>query len=223
MAGQFYYLITSLPALDELGSPAPLSGAQYVDLVDESVIAQDLVKVVLLSDDLLQMQAFQAGEIEEVAPAVLTPGQLRSEEPLPDYLLGELAASDLNSLWKAYFDYGRSVADTYGCDFLKLWLEYEVGMRNALISARARKLGVDPEEHFIARDMTGDIDYSTIINEWSSADNPMSGMMVLDKARWNWLSENDAWFKFTYDELVVYAARILLLKRWDLLSSKVSA
>ncbi len=223
MAGQFYYLITSLPSLDELGTPAPLTAAEYVELVDESVIAQDLVKVVLLSDDLLQLQAFQAGEIDEVAPAVLSAAQARGEEPMPDFLLSDAHASDTNSVWENYFTYGKSVADSYGCEFLNLWLEYEVGVRNALIYARARKLNVDPEEHYIARDFAAADDFNSLINEWSSAENPMAGMMVLDKARWNWLADNDSWFKFTYDELVVYAARILLLKRWDLLSSKMSA
>ena len=223
MAGQFYYLITSLPSLEELGSPAPLTGAEFFDLVDESVIAQDLVKVVLLSDDLLQMQAFQAGEIEDVSPAVLSADQVRAQEPLPDYLLGEAPAGDINAIWKTYFEYAASIANTYGCEFLKLWVEYEVGIRNALIFARARKLGIDPEEHYIARDMTSGDDFTALVNEWSAAENPMAGMMILDKARWNWLTENDSWFKFTYDELVVYAARILLLKRWDSLSGKISA
>ncbi len=222
MAGQFYYLITSLPALNELGSPPPLSGADYVEMIDESAVAQDLVQVVLLSDDLLQMQSYQSGEIESVSPAVLTVAQVSGDEPLPDYLVAESTSSETNSLWKAYFAYAQGVADRYGCEFLDLWLKYEIGMRNALTAARARKLGVEAEDHYIGRDYASGEDFTALVNEWSNAENPMSGMMILDKARWNWLSENDSWFKFTYDELVVYAARLLLLKRWDLLSSKAA-
>ncbi|MBN2064403.1 MAG: DUF2764 family protein [Sedimentisphaerales bacterium] len=222
MAGQFYYLITSLPALNELGSPPPLSGAEYVEMIDESAVAQDLVQVVLLSDDLLQMQSYQSGEIETVSPSVLTVAQVTGDEPLPDYLMAESASSEANSLWKAYFAYAQGVADRYGCEFLDLWLKYEIGMRNALTAARARKLGVEAEEHYIGREYSSGDDFTALVNEWSNAENPMAGMMVLDKSRWNWLSENDSWFKFTYDELVVYAARLLLLKRWDLLSSKAA-
>ena len=223
MAGQFYYLITSLPSLDELGTPTPMTGADFVDLVEESVIAQDLVKVVLLSGDLLEMQALKAGEIEDVSPSVLTAAQARGEEPLPDFLAVSDTGVSENAVWEAYFQYASSVADLYGCEFLRDWISYEVGIRNGLIAARARKIQVDPEEHYVAREISDGSDFNTLINEWSSAENPMAGQMVLDKARWNWLAENDSWFKFTYDELVVYAARLLLLKRWDALSGKASA
>ncbi len=223
MAGQFYYLITSLPSLEELGSDAPVTGSEYLDLVDESAVAYDLVKSVLLSDDLVQVQALKAQEIEHVSPSVLTEMQAIGEEDLPEYLTITAGYDKPDAMWEDYFRYAWKTANDYGCEFLKLWIGYEVGLRNALITARARKLSLDPEEFYVARDLSGDQDFSSLINEWSGAENPMAGMMVLDKARWNWLAENDSWFKFTYDELVVYGARLLLLKRWERLSGKVTA
>ena len=223
MAGQFYYLITSLPSLDELGSEAPLNGSEYLDLVDESAVAYDLVKSVLLSDDLVQVQAFNANEIEHVSTSVLSELQVRGEEPLPDYLTLTSGADNPDAMWQDYFNSAWKTAESYGCSFLKAWIGFEVGLRNALITARARKLSLDPEEYYVARDLSGDNDFTSLVNEWSNAENPMAGMMVLDKARWDWLADNDGWFKFTYDELVVYGARLLLLKRWERLSGKVIA
>ena len=223
MAGQFYYLITSLPSLEELGSESPVTGSEYLDLVDESAIAYDLVKAVLLSDDLVQVQAFKSKEIEHLSLSVLTELEVRGEEPMPEYLTLTAGTDNADAMWGDYFKYAWQIADGYGCEFLKLWIGYEVGLRNALIAARARKLSLDPEEYYVARELIGDQDFTSLINEWSGADNPLAGMMILDKARWDWLSENDSWFKFTYDELVVYGARLLLLKRWERLSGKVSA
>jgi hypothetical protein len=40
-------------------------------------------------------------------------------------------------------------------------------------------------------------------------------MKVLDQARWRWLNDNDAWYSFADDELAAYAARLMLLHRWD--------
>ena len=223
MAGQFYYLITSLPSLEELGSEAPVTGAEYLDLVDESAVAYDLVKAVLLSDDLVQVQAFKSNEIENVDTSVLTELQIRGEEMMPEYLTLTAGTENPDAMWEDYFNYAWKTAEAYGCEFLKSWIGYEVGLRNALITARARKLSLDPEEYYVARELAGDQDFTSLVNEWSGAENPMAGMMVLDKARWDWLSENDSWFQFTYDELVVYAARLILLKRWERLGGKMTA
>jgi hypothetical protein len=44
--------------------------------------------------------------------------------------------------------------------------------------------------------------------------NPLSGLKVLDRARWDWLSRNDRAYSFENDEIAAYAAKLMLLHRW---------
>ena len=34
------------------------------------------------------------------------------------------------------------------------------------------------------------------------------------RARWAWIERHDAWFSFSVDELLAYAARVMLLEQW---------
>ena len=224
MAGDNYYLMTALPALGEMGSPPPFSAAELLAHVQPNSGAAELVEAVLLSDDLIQREAFLAGEIEQVSPAVLTVAQTRNEQPLPEFLL---PVSDLDeshaglavdTLWASYYHYAASVAGRRSSRFLTEWLGYEVALRNALAVARAKALDMDGAGCTVAVELAGEYDFSMLLAEWAAASNPLAGLRVLDGARWRWLTENDAWFTFADDELVVYAVKLMLLFRWKRLT-----
>lgn len=34
------------------------------------------------------------------------------------------------------------------------------------------------------------------------------------RARWAWIERHDAWFSFAVDEMLAYAARVMLLEQW---------
>ena len=59
-----------------------------------------------------------------------------------------------------------------------------------------------------------DIDYTHAISTWSSASDPLAAQEALDKARWEWLEENDGWYSFSAREIEVYAAKLVLLHHW---------
>ena len=59
-----------------------------------------------------------------------------------------------------------------------------------------------------------DADFETVISDWAAAPDPLAGLKVLDRVRWEWLDEHDGWFTFANDELAAYAARVMLLHRW---------
>ncbi|MDY6912912.1 MAG: DUF2764 family protein [Planctomycetota bacterium] len=218
MAGDNYYLMTALPALGELGSPPPLSAAELLAHVRPNGGAADLVEAVLLSDDLIQREAFLAGEVEQVSPAVLTVAQAKNDQPLPDFLVSDLDESHVgiavDRLWAAYYHHAASIASRCSSRFLTEWLGYEVSLRNALAVARAKALDIDPVGYTVAAELGGEYDFSVLLAEWAAASNPLAGLRVLDKARWRWLTENDAWFTFADDELVAYAVKLMLLCRW---------
>lgn len=213
------YCIVALPALGELGSTPPLWPAQLLEHVADSPGPRALVEALFLFDDLLQREAFLAGEREKVSPVVLTPGQTRNENTLPAYLAPGTEdvprALKADGLWDACFRHAEDVARRRGSAFLAGWVGHEVALRNALAVARARRLGLDESDYLVATDLAAsDEDFTKVLSTWTAAPTPLAGLRVLIEARWAWLAEHDAWFTFRDDELAAYAARLMLLKQW---------
>lgn len=228
MAGKDFFLITSLPTLGPLGSKPPLSPAQLLEQVAHSRSAAELVRTILLGDDLLQRQSFLAGELKDVSPAVLSPGQVRNQEPLPAWLeiveQSSSPASGVDNLWAAYYRHAAATARRQGSEFLDRWVGYEVAFRNALVLARAKALGLEAEIYLVEPQLAAaGLDFAGVLAEWASAPNPLAGLRVLDAARWTWLVEHDAYYTFGDDELAAYAAKLMLLHRWHRLSELASA
>jgi len=220
MAVGNYYLVTALPTLGDLGSPPPIAPADLVDHLRDAD-ARGAVETVFLSDDLLQRDAYLAGEPQKTDPAVLSPAQVRDEEPLPVYLAVETEeppgreAPAVDAVWARYFRHADAVARRQASPFLRDWVAYEVGLRNALATARAKSLDLEPETYLVAADLADPgADFSAVLSEWTGAENPLEGLRALDRARWQWLHEHDAYFTFADDELAAYAAKLLLLVRW---------
>ena len=223
MAGQNYYLITSLPPLGALGSVPPIRLSDLLEHLRDSPAPRAPVEAVLLGDDLLQRQSYLAGEIEQVSPAVLTIQQARDEEPLPSSLSRPaeqtpvVAAED--ATWAAYFRWMAAVARRSRNAFLAAWTGHEVALRNAVAAARARALELEPEPYLVAVELgQTDQGFDVLVGEWAGAADPLAGLRVLDRARWTWLNEHDAWFSFADDELAAYATKLMLLHRWHRLS-----
>jgi hypothetical protein len=218
MGADNYYRISALPALGDLGSEPPLSLAALREHVSDRPAARVLVDALLLFDDLRQREAFLAGELKEVSPVVLTPAEVRNEEPLPQFLTAEEGVSRrvaADTVWAAYFKHAAGVAARRGSEFLAGWISREVAMRNALAAARARALGLDPAPYLVAPELVrDDEDSSALISKWAAAPDPLAGARVLDRARWAWLHEHDAWFSFGDEELAAYAAKLMLIVRW---------
>ena len=216
--GNNYYLITSLETLESLTSAPPLSISAFRAKITDMPGAEDLVKTLLLSDDLMQRQAVLSGEIEQGAPTILTKEQITDEEPLPEYLdlpsEGSPRRIAGDSLWSAYYRHAMSVAKRLKCAFLEDWIGFEVALRNALAEARAKTLGLDPNEYLVEPQLGSSVNFAPIISEWSSAPNPLAGLKVLDNARWDWLERNDRAYSFEDDEIAAYAAKLMLLHRW---------
>jgi len=220
MTGYNYYVLTSLPTLGEFGSSAPLKAGELLETVSDNASSTALLEAVYLSDDLLQYEAFLAGEITAPNPVVLTEAQASQKEPLPGYLAAGEQAESLrvpgDQVWSNYFHHAAAVADRLNCCFLKLWVEYEVTLRNAIAASRAKALNLEPNDYLVATELAGsEEDFTALLNEWSRSENPLAGLRILDKARWDWLIQHDGWFTFDNDELAAYGAKLILLHRWQ--------
>lgn len=218
MVARHYYLVAALPAMGELGSPPPWTTGDLMEHVRDTGAAE-LVAALLVGQDLLQREALREGEIGETRTAVLTGEQVAGSSPLPSYLGLEEADETVrhagDAVWSAWFRYAAEAAQRRGSRLLQLWVGHEVALRNALVKARAEALGLEPEDYLVAVDLAdADEDLAGVLAEWAAAADPLAGQRVLDRARWGWLEEHEAWFGFGVDELLVYAARLTLLDRW---------
>jgi len=227
MSDDIYYDITALPALGQLGTVPPLTLPALLEHLADSPGSRVRVEVLFMLDDLLQREAFLAGELEQVTPTVLTAGQVRNEVPLPTYLAvgaespGRAVAVD--ALWESYYRHASAVAQRFGSGFLAAWVGYEVALRNAVAGERARGLGLDPGDYVVAADLIAcDEDLTNVVGEWSSASTPLAGLRVLTLARWAWVESHDEWFNFKSDELAAYGAKLMLLVRWHRLTQAVA-
>lgn len=224
MRSESYYYISTLPAIGELGTAPPIGFARLMEIVDDRAHYRELVGVIFLLDDLLQREAFLAGELREVEPAVLTEQQARNEASLPwnaetrDESTVAPIGADL--VWEGYFRHVASVAEQLNNSFLAAWVRYEVALRNALASARARRLGLEERNYLVATDLASDTeDFSGIVSEWAAAPTPLAGFRALLRTRWAWVVEHDAWFTFRDDELAAYAVKLILLHQWQRLAA----
>lgn len=227
MTGDTYFLLSFLKGLDDLGAAPPMTLPEFLQRVADAGVDTSLIETIFLGDDLLQRQAFLSGETEEVELAVLSSAQGAGEESLPDFLIlsgGDVELQDAGDwLWARYYRHAADVAERCGSRFLKSWVGYEVGLRNALAVVRAKALGIDPHPYLVVEELGDDRgDFDAVIGEWTAAPDPLVGLQVLDQARWRWISENDDWFSFEDDELAAYATKLMLLKRWKRLSEGAS-
>lgn len=220
MAAPHYFRLAALPVLDPPPAAPPMTLRElYLDV--PAGRPQRLVRAVLLADDLLQREAVRSGEVERSDPAVLTDDQVRGEAPLPAEL--ELTfdppgapAFPMDVLWTAYYRFAAALADAERSRFLAEWVGWEVALRNVLAVARARALGVEPGRYTVAWDLQQYEGEAEAAQEaWSAAPDPLTGLRTLMTAQWRWIDQREPWFTFDDDEFAAYAAKLVLLYRWQ--------
>ncbi|MHC4323993.1 MAG: DUF2764 family protein [Planctomycetota bacterium] len=225
---RYEYLLSVLPTLEPMGGIPPLSKQDFLEQVIDSNGPVSTVEMLLLNDDLLQYQAFLAEEIKEdrIDLAILSLDKAEDESVLPDFLLPKETTEEqqeeqqsmrlsVDGIWERYFHHAASVAKRAQSSFLKAWVGFEVGLRNALAAARAQTLELEPEAYLVAPELADNkINYHHIVSEWSGASNPLNAQRVLDEARWDFCEEHGGWYSFHACEIEVYAAKLMLLHRW---------
>jgi hypothetical protein len=220
-----------LPDLKPFGSVPPINKQEMLAVVKKSEGPTDVVRALLLSDDLLQREAVLAGEVEldHADLAVLSLQEANDEQSLPLFLDPEqedepeasriLIAAD--RVWRRYFHHAAKIARKTHTHFLSTWVGFEVGLRNSMSKARAKALELDPRHYVVAPELADpEVPFDHILAEWTAASNPLNGLKVLDRARWDWLTEHERWYSFSDDEVAAYTAKLMLLHRWHRTSEK---
>lgn len=231
MARNHFYLLSRLPDAAPFGNKPPVGKQALLSLVRESDGPAELVETVLLCDDLIQREAVLCGEIkpEQADIAVLSLSGSETEPPLPSFLAppetdseaAENGAPSVDRIWDRYFYHAAKTAKKTRSRFLALWVAYEVGLRNVLATVRAEALKLDPAFYRVAQDLTDtDIAFDDALKAWSAASNPLEAYEALDKIRWRWISDQAPLYRFNDDEVTAYAAKLMLLIRWDRISKQ---
>ncbi len=218
MSSAHYFLATSLPPLGDLGTAPPLSLSDLWSAVAGSSAAP-LVHAILLADDLRQWQAVDAGELTDAAPAVLEPGQILGQVPLPSFLGApertEPSRVSGYLLWEAYWHHAATVARQPGSAFLRAWIGLEVALGNALAAARARSFAHPAGAHVVAPELGQDEPAIELgVAAWAGAPDPLTALRSLLRTRWDWVTQHEPSFSFSDDELAAYAVKLTLLRDW---------
>lgn len=97
---------------------------------------------------------------------------------------------------------------------IKLWLDFEVMLKNELVKVRAGRKKIDPLKYLRADGYAGPSMYHIAL---AAARNPspLEGERYLDEARWNYLDELTLGHYFDLDFLIIYAYKLLILGRWE--------
>ncbi|MGD2071294.1 MAG: hypothetical protein PVI57_21675 [Gemmatimonadota bacterium] len=220
MSAENHYALAALPTLRRPGAAPPFALVELLERVPPGR-ARRLAAAVLLSDDLRQREAWLAGELRVPDPAVLELAQLRGDEPLPEALgieVGEDGPQSLpaEELWLAYARYVTALARSQRSPLLGRWIATEIGLRNRLVQRRSRALRLDPARYLMDETLeeVGPHEEAAV-EAWAQAPDPLAGLRVILMARWRWLSRNEPWFTFRDEEFVAYAAKLILLHRWQ--------
>jgi hypothetical protein len=224
MFRRYDYLLSALPVLEPIGCVPPMTKRSLLEQVMDTNGPVETVQTLLLSDDIMQYQGLLTSQLNagQTDFAVLAIEKTESLPVLPDFLLPasqppeqENERSMVDDIWSRYFNHALKVAWRNHSDFLKAWIGFETGLRNALTTARCQILNLDAAAYLVVPELANkDFDYNTILSAWSSAANPLAAMEALDKARWDWLCENGGWYSFAACEIEVYAAKLILLHHW---------
>jgi hypothetical protein len=224
MPGGYYFLLSALPALGELGERPPIRLDDFRRLSTEETGAGELIDALLLEHDLLVRESARAGRGEPEAGAVLTAGQIAGQEPLPGPLADESAGGHklaVDALWEAYFRHVDAMGRSAGSELAVAWVGFEVALRNALADRRAEALSLEPEGYRVAEELADpDAPVAPLVASWAAAPDPLAALRALDAGRWNWLIQREGYFSFGIDEIAAYARKLLLLTRWARLSAE---
>jgi len=95
--------------------------------------------------------------------------------------------------------------------FLRSFLRFEAGVRNALVAARAKANKWDPETWL--RSGIDTVEVSQIVQAVLSAPDPLQAELALERERWNVIEQLSALSSFELDYILAYKMKLLIAIR----------
>ena len=102
-------------------------------------------------------------------------------------------------------------------DILKKWITFDTTLRNELVKIRSARRG-EGHEKYIRPGGSEDFAITHIALHAQRTPSILKSVLVLDKARWDYLNELSIGHYFDLDALLIYAFELSILKKWDLVN-----
>ncbi|MDA3864970.1 MAG: DUF2764 family protein [Deltaproteobacteria bacterium] len=119
----------------------------------------------------------------------------------------------LKKLWESYFNALIEISRKYNSKFLQGYTEMEIGLRNAVAAARAKKLGIEEGKIQIFNGKNS-FQYGSLVLRASEAKDPQERELVIDKARLAYYLELEGIDPFSIDAVLAYLAKAMVIDSW---------
>ncbi|MBI3990761.1 MAG: DUF2764 family protein [Candidatus Omnitrophica bacterium] len=106
-------------------------------------------------------------------------------------------------------DTHRSLNET-----ISKYRDFDTMLRNELVKLRAARKKISPDKYLRPGGYAGTALYH-IAHAAQRSPSPLEGERMLDSERWNFLEELAQGHYFDLDTLIIYANKLLILKRWE--------
>lgn len=222
MTGRYYYLLTLLPALPELGRFVE------VDNVFEQIRLEGDSNVCLLADLLeAEEKIVQVASERFVEQNPGFKGQF--PDSIPDSFVELVNESEilkeadwLDAVYPQWFALLDQFSAATGSRLVSKWARRECTLRVQLQIHRMKNenISVDTDAitpEFIRQEGFVE-DFSDVIQTYYSIDNPMTAEKYLDQFRVDFLRQSAQQYSFSIDELVAYMLELRTHKRYSIMS-----
>jgi len=222
----YEYLLTTLPPLpDEPGSPLPISAKALWEIVKlEEGDVSEVAEFLLASLDIRNLEFLERGKESAVEEAIAPAEDLRGRKNLPHWMKLELSAiRDIDRpyrfdrLWEGYFEQLLVFLEERGAEELHEWTRWEIGLRNALVTHRARKMGIPADAYSIAEDLgINPVEYHSIFTELKEIEtegDPFAEDRFIASAMLRRLAAATPEYAFDFNEIIGYVIKFIILAR----------
>lgn len=223
--GKYYFLTTLIPPLPMLlGEKLPLPFVEISRIVRRHIEPEDapLIESQLLAIDVTNFENLHQGRPMFIEGGILTQEDIERRKNLPFFFQTFIEEKErgirrpylFDVLWEKYYTFSYSLAQEKNCLFLKEYLSWEIGLRNSLVTMRAKERGVDVRDYLVLPHM-GYQDFSTLSSQVKSQTNPLMAERLIDEERLKAIFHFEGGDPFSIDALLALLARASLFSRWE--------
>ncbi|TFG35297.1 MAG: DUF2764 family protein [Nitrospirales bacterium] len=227
--GSYYFLARCFPPVPlSLGEKVPVSFSEICGLVLRNIEPGDepLVRCSLMAVDTANTEYFLQGQDVFLPGGYLTREEIEGKRNLPSFLRAFFENRDrkvrrgyvYDDLWESYYGYAYSLAGELNCRFLMDYLSWEIGLRNSLVGLRARERAEEAEDYRILV-QAGGHDFSSIISQLKTQQNPLSAERFLDEERLKQIFHCEGPDPFSRDAILGTMEKARIYSRWEKLNA----
>lgn len=226
---RYYFLACCLPPMPlSLGERVSLPFSEICQLILRNIEPADepLVRCCLHAIDTANTESILQGRDLFLPGGSLTREEIEGKKHLPSFIRTFLGDRDrgvrrgyeYDNLWEGYYAYAHSLAEALGCRFLIDYLSWEIGLRNSLVGLRTRIRGEEAEDYQIMI-RAGAYDFSAIISQLKTQQNPLKAEQFLDEERLKRVFHCEGPDPFSRDAVLGALEKARIYSRWEKLNA----